>query len=56
MKILKIRHRRETLGKRNPVEQWFSKLKRRIRQSNIYFPTYKTKTTERRIKAWTALS
>jgi len=33
-KILKIRHRRETL-------------KRRIKQFNTYFPTYKTKTTER---------
>jgi len=28
MKILKIRHRRETFGKRNSAEQWFSKLKR----------------------------
>jgi len=32
------------------------KVKRRIRQFNIYLPTYKTKITERWIKAWTALS
>jgi len=41
---------------RNPIEQWFSRLKRRIRQFNIYFPTYNIKTTERWIRAWTALS
>ena len=39
---------------RNPIEQWSSRLKRRIRQSNLYFPTYKTKTTERWISKWTA--
>jgi len=55
-KVLGIRHRRETFGMRNPIEQWFSKLKRRIRQFNTYFPTHKTKTTEIWIKAWTALS
>ena len=41
---------------RNPIEQWSSRLKRRIRQFNIFFPTYNIKTTERWIKAWTALS
>ena len=56
MKVLGIRHRRKTYGIRNSIEQWFSKLKRRIRQLNTYFPTHKTKTTERWIKAWTALS
>ena len=56
MKVLGIRHRRETFGMRNPIEQWFSKLKRMIRQFNIFFPTYNIKTTERWIKAWTALS
>jgi len=56
MKVLGIRHRRETFGMRNPIEQWFSRLKRRIRQFNIFFPTYKIKTTERWIRAWTALS
>ena len=55
-KVLEIRHRRETFGMRNTIEQWFSKLKRRIRQFNIFFPTYNIKTTERWIKAWTALS
>jgi len=55
-KVLGIRHRGETLGMRNPIEQWFSKLKRRIRQFNIFFPTYNIKTTERWIRAWTALS
>jgi len=55
-KVLGIRHRRETFGMRNPIEQWFSRLKRRIRQFNTYFPTHKTKTTERWIKSWTALS
>jgi len=55
-KVLGIRHRRETFGMRNTIEQWFSRLKRRIKQFNIYFPIYKTKTTERWIKAWTAFS
>jgi hypothetical protein len=45
-KILGIGHRRETFGTRNSIEQWFSRLKRRIRQFNLYFPTHKTKTTE----------
>jgi len=50
MKVLGIRHRRERFGMRNPIEQWFSRLKRRIRQFNLYFPTHKTKTTERWIR------
>ena len=41
---------------RNPMEQWFSRLKRRIRQFNIFFTKYNIKTTERWIRAWTALS
>jgi len=36
MKVLGIRHRRETFGMRNPIEQWFSRLKRRIKQFNTY--------------------
>ena len=28
---------------RNPIKQWFSRLKRRIRQFNIFFPTYNKK-------------
>ena len=44
-KVLGIRHGCERFGMRNPIEQWFSRLKRRIRQLNTYFPTYKT--TER---------
>ena len=35
MKVLGIRHRCERFGIRNSIEQWFSKLKRRIRQFNI---------------------
>jgi len=50
-KVLGIRHRRERFGIRKTIEQWFSRLKRRIRQFSLYFPTYKTKTTERWIKA-----
>jgi len=56
MKILGVGHRRKTFSIRNSIEQWLSRLKRRIRQFNICFPTYKTKTTERWIRAWTALS
>ena len=55
MKMLKMKHRR-TFGVRNSIEQWFSKLKRRIKQFNNYFPTYKPKTSERWITSWTALS
>jgi len=36
--------------------RFLEKVKSRIKQFNTYFPTYKTKTTERWIKAWTALS
>jgi len=36
--------------------RFLEKVKRRIKQFNTYFPTHKTKTTERWIKAWTALS
>jgi len=35
MKVPGIRHRRERFGIRNTIEQWFSKLMRRIRQFNI---------------------
>jgi len=35
MKVLGIRHRRERFGMRNQIEQWFSKLKKRIKQFNI---------------------
>ena len=35
MKVLGIRHRCEIFGIRNSIEQWFSKLKRRIKQFNI---------------------
>jgi len=56
MKILGVGHRRKTFSIRNSIEQWLSSLKRRIRQFDICFPTYKTKTTERWIRAWTALS
>jgi transposase-like protein len=37
MKFLKIRHRKKTFGIRNSIEQWFSELKRRIRQFNVCF-------------------
>ncbi len=55
-KILKIKLRRRTFGVRNPIEQRFSKLKRRIKQFNNYFPTHKPKISERWITAWTALN
>ena len=35
MKVLGIRQRCERFGIRNSIEQWFSKLKRRIKQFNI---------------------
>ena len=35
MKVLGIRYRCEIFGIRNSIEQWFPKLKRRIRQFNI---------------------
>ena len=38
------------------LEKVKRRCRRRIKQFNIYLPTYKTKTTERWIKAWTALS
>jgi len=41
MKFLILKHRRKTFGIRNSIESWFSKLKRRIRQFNICFPSYK---------------
>ena len=47
---------RRRSGVRNSIEQWFSKLKRRIKQFNNYFPTHKPKTSERWITAWAALS
>jgi transposase-like protein len=56
MKFLKIRHRRKTFGVRNSIEQWFSELKRRIRQFNVCFPTYKPRVSERWIASWVALS
>jgi hypothetical protein len=50
MAFLKLRRRR------NSIESWFSKLKRRARQFNICFPTYSTRVSERWIRAWVALS
>jgi hypothetical protein len=47
---------KEAFGKRNAIESWFSKLKRRARQFNVCFPTYSTRVSERRIRAWVALS
>jgi transposase-like protein len=47
MKFLKLRHRRKTFGIRNSIESWFSKLKRRIKQFNTYFLTYKTRVSEK---------
>ena len=43
-------------GIRNSIEQWFSELKRRIRQFNVCFPTYKPRVSERWIASWVALS
>ncbi|MEM1947038.1 MAG: hypothetical protein QXF95_08530 [Candidatus Caldarchaeum sp.] len=46
----------ETFGRRNAIESWFSGLKRRIKQFNTCFPTYRPKVAERWIKAWVALT
>ncbi|MEM4316244.1 MAG: hypothetical protein QXT66_07860, partial [Nitrososphaerota archaeon] len=51
MKVLGLRRRVETLGRRNAIESWFSKLKRRIKQFNTSFPTYRPKISEKRIRA-----
>ena len=39
MKVPGIRHRCEIFGIRNSIEQWFPKLKRRIKQFNIQYKT-----------------
>ncbi|MEM3124172.1 MAG: IS6 family transposase, partial [Nitrososphaerota archaeon] len=56
MKVLGLRRRVETLGRRNAIESWFSKLKRRIKQFNTSFPTYRPKVSEKWIRAWMTLS
>jgi transposase-like protein len=56
MKFLKLRHERKTFGIRNSIESWFSKLKRRIKQFNVCFPSYKLKVSEKWITSWVALS
>jgi transposase-like protein len=56
MAFLKLRRRRKTFGRRNSIESWFSKLKRRTKQFNVCFPTYSTRVSERWIRAWVALS
>jgi len=56
MNFLKLRRRRKTFGRRNAIESWFSRLKRRMRQFNVCFPTYSTGVSERWIRSWVALS
>ncbi|MEM2225508.1 MAG: hypothetical protein QXR47_05335 [Candidatus Caldarchaeum sp.] len=56
MKVLGFRRRVETFGRRNTIESWFSKLKRRIKQFNTCFPTHRPKVSEKWIKSWIALS
>ncbi|MEM4183732.1 MAG: DDE-type integrase/transposase/recombinase [Candidatus Caldarchaeum sp.] len=56
MKVLGFRRRVETFGKRNTIESWFSKLKRRIKQFNTCFPTYSPKVSEKWIRSWMTLS
>ncbi|MEM0481424.1 MAG: hypothetical protein QXM16_00835 [Nitrososphaerota archaeon] len=56
MKILGFRRRVETFGRRNAIESWFSKLKRRIKQFNTCSPTYRPKVSEKWIRSWVALS
>jgi transposase-like protein len=56
MAFLKLRRRRKTFGRRNSIESWFSKLKRRIRQFNVCFPTYSPRVLESWIRVWVALS
>ncbi|MEM4574395.1 MAG: hypothetical protein QXF45_07650 [Candidatus Caldarchaeum sp.] len=48
MKVLGFRRRVERFGKRNTIESWFSKLKRRIKHFNTYFPTYRPEQTSHR--------
>jgi transposase-like protein len=55
MAFLKLK-RRKTFGKRDSIESWFSKLKRRTKQFNVCFPTYSPRVSERWIRAWVALS
>jgi len=56
VKVLGFRRRVERFGRRNAIESWFSKLKRRIKQFNTCFPTYRPKVSEKWIKAWVTLS
>jgi hypothetical protein len=46
----------EKFGIRDSIESWFSKLKRRIKQFNVYIPSYKLKISEKWITSWVALS
>ncbi|MEM3095544.1 MAG: DDE-type integrase/transposase/recombinase [Nitrososphaerota archaeon] len=56
IKVLRMRRRIEAFGRRNTIESWFSELKRRIRQFNACFPTYRPKVSERWIRSWMVLS
>ncbi|MEM3819041.1 MAG: hypothetical protein QXF08_01155 [Nitrososphaerota archaeon] len=56
MKVLGLKRRVKTFGRRNSIESWFSKLKRRINQFYCCFPTHRPKVSERWIKSWAALS
>ncbi|MEM3588981.1 MAG: hypothetical protein QXF43_04590 [Nitrososphaerales archaeon] len=51
-----MRRRKKTFGIRSIIEFWFIKLKRRIRQFNVCFPTNRPETAEKWIKAWIALT
>jgi transposase-like protein len=42
--------------RRNTIEPWFSKLKRRKKQFNTCYTTNNLKRIEKWIKAWTTLS
>jgi len=56
IRLLGMGRRKKTFGRRNIVELWFSKLKRRIRQFNVCFLTNKPETAEKGVKAWIALT
>jgi len=47
---------RKIFGIRNLIERCFSGLKRRVKQLNICFLTYKLKVSEKWITSWVALS
>jgi len=56
MRSKRVKELREELKKFDSIESWLSKLKRRVKQFNICFPTYKLKVSEKWIVSRVALS